>query len=193
MRHYSDDPFSPTAEEWLEAIDWLGSPRMDVGCGPNPLPYSDVYVDLLDWYNPKITQMDFYTEPLPTGFNIYCRHVLEDMRYPEILLEQFQRCERGWIETPHPSVEHTRKMDLNYPWRGFAHHWWYIWVEGDTLVFCPKSIASDHLPDLGPIRKWNTVYKWRDYGLKWKILKHDIDFDTRKSSYFDTLKRGYNA
>lgn len=190
------DPFAPFPEDQEEAIKWLGPDRMDVGCGPNPLPGTQFLYDIRDWNNPDIHLINFYRMDSDrlTYRNVYCRHVLEDLRYPEALLERFEFCEKGWIETPHPGVEYTKGVDRGRPWRGFSHHYWFIWVEDDTLMFLPKTPMVEHLPDLdlGDV-PYNTYYRWDNYNFKYKILQHDVDFDFRTTSYFELLKRGLNA
>lgn len=186
------DPFAPTLEDQQKAIELLGSPRMDVGCGPNPLPGCDYYLDYWTWNNPNITYFDIYANKLPNA-SIYCRHVLEDLRYPEALLNQCAEKEKGWIETPHPSVEYTRGVDRDLPFRGFFHHYWFIWVEFDTLILCPKYVSVEYFPDIGPVKQFNTYYTWKDHNFKYRILQNDIDFDAREKSYFDVLRRACNA
>lgn len=192
------DPFDPNPVLREQAIQWLQPDYMDVGCGPNPLPGAKVYYDLLDWDNPKIHRINFYRERLPELYNVYCRNVLEDMHNPEALLEQFRRCERGWLETPSIALELCNGLDgymadRPVPWKGCAHHFWYTWVEDDTYVFCPKSsvveyVKLDYTYRNVPPNKWTMHYKWDNYNLKYKILKHDVDFDMRDLSYLKTLE-----
>jgi hypothetical protein len=186
------DPFAPTKEDQEAAIEWLGPNRMDVGCGPNPLPGCVKYFDNRNWGNPNITWYDIYNGQLPRS-NIYCRHVIEDLRFPEALLEQCIWMERGWIETPHISVEFTRGVDRNLPMRGFFHHYWFTTVFDDTLILIPKYSIVEYFEDIGPIRQWNNYYKWKDYQFKYKILEDPRDFEARDISYYHLLERGYNA
>lgn len=190
------DPFAPTSEDQVAALEWLGPDCMDLGCGPNPLPRAKYLYDIRDWGNPNIIPVDFYSQEFlyVTPHNIYCRHVLEDMRYPEALLRFMWCCERGWIETPHPTVEMCRGVDQGKPWRGFSHHYWFIWVEDQTLMFLPKTPIVEHIGyNEGCIRQWNTYYKWDNYNFKYKILQHGIDFDFRNNTYTQLLERGMNA
>lgn len=192
ISQYSDscDPFAPHPNDVQDAMEWLGHPRMDVGCGPNPLPNSDRLLDMCSWNNPNIEQINFYKQSLPKGYNVYCRHVIEDLRYPEILLEQFKNCDRGWIETPHPFVEFTRGVDHGLPFRGFSHHYWFCWVENDTLILCPKYSVVEHFIDIGTLKYVNTYYKWKDYQFKYRILENGLDFSITDKSYFDRLTKG---
>lgn len=191
------DPFEATPEDQAAAIAWLGE-CCDVGCGPKPLPGAQFLYDIRDWDNLEITHIDFYNPPKRGWIwpkSVYCRHVLEDMRYPEALLEEFKSCERGWIETPHPSVEMLRGVDKRAPWRGFSHHYWFVWEEDGVLVFLPKTPIVEHITSSGDgsIRRWNTYYRWKNYEFKYKILQHGIDFDFRDSTYLELLKRGHYA
>lgn len=187
------DPLKPTIESQMKAIEWLGSNYIDVGCGPNPLPGAKVYYDVLDWPGIDIYKINFYEEKLPILGNIYCRHVLEDLYYPPILLDQFKNCERGYIEIPSITVEIAKGVDQHRPWRGFAHHHWFIWEENGTLIFCPKSNVIEHVIETGyvvediPLELFSNIYKWENYNLKYKILYHDINFDIRLENYIMTI------
>lgn len=174
---------------------------MDLGCGPNPLPGAKYLYDIRDWGNADIKYLDFYKwasfDPVPYR-NVYCRHVLEDLRFPEALFGHFKLCQKGWVETPHPIVELTKGVDQQHSWRGFSHHYWFIWSEDGVLNFLPKTPVVEHLrmtPEIDPrdIRCWNTYYLWKDYEFKYKIFQHGIDFDFRDNSYLELLKRGMNA
>lgn len=192
------DPLAPTPEDQDAAMEWLGEGCMDIGCGPNPLPIATHLYDLRQWDNPNIEIVDFYNYydvMYIRPANVYCRHVLEDMRYPEALFLLFTNCERGWIETPHPSLEMARGIDGGLPWRGFSHHYWFIWVEDSTLMFLPKTPMVEHLQINNEclIKRWNTYYKWDNYNFHYKILQHGIDFDYRDNSYQLLLQRGLNS
>lgn len=187
-----NDPFAPTEKDQDEAAEWLGNEFSDVGCGPNPHPRASLLYDWKKWDNNRIEITDFLEEDFLVQ-NVYCRHVIEDLRYPELLFKQFAHTNRGWIETPHPTVEYTRNVDRGAPWRGFFHHHWFVWVEEDTLILCPKYVIVEYIDDIGPMKQWNTYYKWKDYNFKYKVLRDQIDFDVTTVTYYETLKRGCNA
>lgn len=193
----SHDPLAPKPEDQREALEWLGPDCIDVGCGPNPLPKAKYLYDIRDWGDARIIVKDFYWEWIEPR-NVYCRHVLEDLRYPEALFKMFACCEKGWIETPSPALEVTRGVDCGPSWRGFSHHYWFVWSQDGILHFLPKSNNVEYIefriePTTGNITKWTTYYKWDNYQFKYKIYQHGIDFDFRDNSYIQLLQRGLNA
>ncbi len=165
---------------------------IDVGCGHRPFARANVGVDRFDrdWLEkiwdrlevkdrPDTVRCDFAVQPLPFADKsvdfVYCRHTLEDMYDPFLVLSEMERVGKaGYIETPSPVAELTRGADgyaNSELWRGYYHHRFFIWVKDETLNFVSKYPLIEHFPynekaleDVllsGPAY-WNTYYLWKD-------------------------------
>jgi hypothetical protein len=96
------------------------------------------------------TVCDFSIQKLPYADKefdfIYCRHVLEDLYNPFLLVEEMSRVGKaGYIETPSPAAELCKNIDCGdsyVPWRGYHHHNSFVWEHEGTLCFVVKSLAS---------------------------------------------------
>jgi hypothetical protein len=112
------------------------------------------------------TVCDFSIQKLPYADKefdfIYCRHVLEDLYNPFLLVEEMSRVGKaGYIETPSPAAELCKNIDcgdLYVPWRGYHHHNSFVWEHEGTLS-----------------HSWNTYMVWNDT-IPYKHFQHDVDF-----------------
>ncbi len=187
---------------------------IDVGCGHRPFPRANVGVDRLNrqsleklWdeygFDKKIetVRCDTAREMLPFKDKevdfVFCRHMLEDMYDPFLVLGEMQRVGKaGYIETPSPVAELTRGVD-GYGngdlWRGYYHHRYFVWVHDETLKFISKFPLIEHFPyneksieDIlrsGPAY-WNTYYLWKD---EVKVLHMEDPFDYQFASDYQEL------
>ena len=136
--------------------------------------------------------MDIVSEPLPfpdKSFDfIYCRHVVEDFVYPDLVLSEMNRVGKaGFIETPSPLVELTRGIDgcpQSEKYRGYIHHKWLVWNDGLALHLVEKAPILEHLPlarldpEPLPLRNglfWNQYFLWEG-ALRFVRHQHDVDF-----------------
>ena len=131
---------------------------LDVGPGQFTFPLA---THTCGWqYGPQPIKtnkiVDFTTQLLPYEDNefdfVYCRHTLEDLTYPFLLLHELGRVGKaGYIETPSIMAELCREIDASSPpYRGFHHHIWFTWVERDKNAtpmwqFCHKFPVIEHL------------------------------------------------
>jgi len=169
---------------------------LDVGGGHNVF---NLATDVVDWrLEEKVNgrqyhRLDVCTDRLPFADQeidfVYCRHALEDMHNPEFVLREMNRVARcGYIETPHILTE-LRKGVQSDNWRGWMHHFWFVWSVGNTLKLLPKSTAINGylmIDDLA-LRKIeeslldefgiaNHFFMWEN-GFDYKVYKNGIDFD----------------
>jgi ubiquinone/menaquinone biosynthesis C-methylase UbiE len=99
------------------------------------------------------TVCDFSIQKLPYADKefdfIYCRHVLEDLYNPFLLVEEMSRVGKaGYIETPSPAAELCKNIDcgdLYVPWRGYHHHNSFVWEHEGTLCFVKKFPIIEHI------------------------------------------------
>ena len=130
----------------------LGSTScLEIGPGGIPWPGATHWVDRPISNNPKATLVDVTTDPLPFadlqfGF-VYCRHVLEDLWNPFLVMKEMARvAPRGYIEVPSPLAELCRGVDGRMSQhRGYHHHRWLIWEEEGVLNFLEKSVLLEHM------------------------------------------------
>jgi hypothetical protein len=88
------------------------------------------------------TVCDFSIQKLPYADKefdfIYCRHVLEDLYNPFLLVEEMSRVGKaGYIETPSPAAELCKNIDCGdsyVPWRGYHHHNSFVWEQVKSLA-----------------------------------------------------------
>jgi hypothetical protein len=168
-----------------------GSRVLEIGPGQAPFRRATHFVDYVQRGDLPITICDVANEALPFLDNqfdfIYCRHVLEDMFNPFPLLREMERVGKaGYIECPSPIAELCRGVDGGSPpYRGYHHHRFIVWGDGDQLRFLSKypmveylRIDDDRASSL--LRQsavtWNTYYLWRDT-INWKHLQNDLDFN----------------
>lgn len=167
---------------------------LEVGPGFAPFPRADIFVDEKDL--PHIADarkrtLDLAREPLPfddKSFDfVYCRHVLEDMYNPFLLLSEMQRVAKaGYIETPSPIAEMGRGVDgSSPPFRGYHHHRFVIWSHEGQLRFVSKYPIIEYFrfteeEIIGWLREgqktWNTHFLWEDK-INFKHHQSGVDFD----------------
>lgn len=203
-KYWGPDP--KRLERVKQEIDRLGATSiLDVGPGYAPLPWATHSIFSTQyWYNQNHLResnasgqiidhinCDFLAERLP--FNdkrfdfVYCRHVIEDLHNPEPLLKEMQRIGRaGYIECPSPVAELCFGVDaepLGRYYRGYMHHLWIVWTEGETLCLTPKYTLAQVVPlELVQLESllnrrelWNVGAFWQD-SFKWRILLHERDY-----------------
>lgn len=133
------------------------------------------------------TELDIVKNKLPfedKSFDfIFCRHVVEDLVYPDLILSEMNRVGKaGYIETPSPMAELTKGVDGgDPPYRGYIHHRWIVWNNGHTLCLIEKASVIEHYTDLDEHEwlrgalNWNTYFIWENE-FKFKRYEHDIDY-----------------
>ena len=169
---------------------------LDVGPGAFAFPLA---THTCGWpYGPQPLKsnkiVDFTTQLLPYEDNefdfVYCRHTLEDLTYPFLLLHELARVGKaGYIETPSIMAELCREVDaVSPPYRGFHHHVWFTWIEDNVINFCHKFPLIEYLDfNEDYIRKtlkqyphlWFNYYKWdgdKEKAPGFKHHAHDRDF-----------------
>ena len=150
---------------------------------------------------------DFSVDPLPykdKEFDfIYCRHVVEDLYNPFLLMQEMNRIGKaGYIETPSPVVEMTRGIDgretpVPSPWRGYHHHRYFVWNHEGVLNFLTKYPVVEHAQtNEGEMEKilkantfsWQTYYLWTDK-IKYKHFQHHLEASITKGKYFMLIEK----
>ena len=181
-----------------EFADSLGPGKLvvDVGAGYDPWPYATEFVDREAWpalAGKKVHVLDVELDRLPYADKsvdfLYCRHCIEDLHNPTLLLREMNRVAKaGYIETPSPLAEFCRGSEgPDIPWRGFHHHRWFCWLDGERLTLLPKygGIETMRVPEATDEQIvlalntsgfcWNTSLAWRDM-LDFRILREPADF-----------------
>lgn len=165
---------------------------LEIGPGYVPFPRATMFVD----YRPipvpddKNISIDLDVTPLPfpdKSFDfIYCRHVIEDLYNPFLLLNEMSRVGKsGYIETPSPIAEMCRGIDgASPPFRGYHHHRNVCWNHDGELRLIAKYPIVEYVrfseEDItnwlrqGP-KLWNTHYLWNDK-IVWKHIRSGPDF-----------------
>jgi hypothetical protein len=168
---------------------------LEIGPGKKPFTNATEYVDWKAWpqlAGKPVHALNINQDPLPLADKIfdfvYCRHTLEDLYNPFLMCREMNRVgQAGYIETPSVVAEATRRVDYQSPrWRGYHHHRYFVWGEGDTLMFLPKYPVIEHL-DLEDVESqlverlnahpvyWNTYFFWEG-SLRFRLLEHDKDY-----------------
>ncbi len=148
--------------EWLLARLPAGARVLEIGPGDQPFPAATHLVDRKRWAaladERSFAAVDVEIEPLPFPDGhfdlVYCRHVVEDLHRPFLLLREMQRVARtGYVETPSPLTECTRGVDADgqAAWRGYHHHHWLVWAHAGRLKLLRKTIQLEHLELSRPI------------------------------------------
>lgn len=190
--HWQPDPVNQRVVENL-ALD----KKVIVEIGPGHCPFAFA-TEFIDWQprphleGKPVHHLDLNSEPLPYADQsvdfIYCRHVLEDMYNPMWLCTEINRVAKaGYIETPSPIAECCRHIDGGSPdFRGYIHHRYLVWTDGDALSFLPKYPVIEYLDfgedeaflvktlNTGPLH-WNTYFAWTDQ-FTTRLYQHDRDF-----------------
>jgi hypothetical protein len=181
-----------------DVIDWLckripdGAKVLEIGPGHVPFPRATEFVD---WDAKRalpgpVHKVDLGADPLPfsdKSFDfIYCRHVLEDMFNPFPLCKEMSRVGKaGYVETPSPIAEMGRGVDGGSPpYRGYHHHRWIVWTDGNVLHFVSKYPMVEYLnlPDKQIVeilrdspRAWNTFCMWHEE-IRVRHLQNPVDY-----------------
>jgi hypothetical protein len=166
---------------------------VDVGAGYDPWPHATEFVEYDEWPNlagKTVRRVDVENEPLPYADKsidfIYCRHTIEDLDHPALLLREMNRVAKaGYLETPSPMVELCRGVAGEL--RGYFHHRWFVWANHGTLMLLPKFSAVERLEfssdyDIRLVALlnntpacWNTYFPWTG-GFTFRVLKQHRDF-----------------
>jgi len=127
---------------------------------------------------------------------VHSRHTLEDLANPERLIKAMQQVPSGWIECPSPLAENTADLQVE-GFRGYVHHRWFVGTDNGELVLIPKypSICTIQMTaprDLVKLLElaihWNVYYEWSpENPLKYRILKHGVDFDVNDQKTYVEL------
>lgn len=180
--------------DYLNASIPKGARVLEIGPGTVPFARADVFVDFVDVDTVpagKLIKCDVANEPLPfadKSFDfVVCRHMLEDMFNPfPICAEMSRVAKAGYVETPSPLAELCRGVDGGAPsYRGYHHHRFVVWDDGERLNFVSKYPLIEHLTlqedklasalRSGP-RYWNTYYLWSDE-MRVKHVQSPLNFD----------------
>lgn len=178
---------------WLVKTVPADASVLEIGPGYQPFPRSTMFVDYKDLpnipANAKVS-IDLNTTPLPFADKsydfIYCRHVIEDMFNPFLLIQEMQRVGKaGYIETPSPIAELGRGVDgSSPPFRGYHHHRTIVWMyEGELRIIAKYPIIEyirfTETDITGWLREgpkyWNTYCLWKDE-IRYKHIQSGPDF-----------------
>lgn len=187
----------PKTLEYIEEKYGNCEKVLEIGPGHIPLKFATHFIDHIYDY-PNTVKIDLDTTPIPFSDKffdfVYCRHVLEDIQNPDFAFQELTRVAKsGYIETPSPIAELTR--DVCGEGRGYIHHRYIVWNDGETLNFVAKYPIVEFIKEYdgkeslqNPLL-WNTYYEWdEDTTPKCKVWKHDIHFDVGKN-YSDVLNQ----
>jgi hypothetical protein len=191
-----DKKFWPPIEslvQWLARRLPADAKVLEIGPGFVPFPRASMFVDYRELPNlPKdrVVTVDMNVQPLPfpdKSFDfIYCRHVIEDMYNPIMLLREMERVGKaGYIETPSPMAELGRGVDgQSPPFRGYHHHHNIVWVYEGELRLISKYPIVEYIrfteTDItrwlrsGP-KLWNSYFLWEDK-IRFKHIQSGPDF-----------------
>jgi len=177
----------PEVLAYVSGLIRPGARVLEIGPGTIPFAKATHFVDRFK-RSPSCDVVDVCREPLPyadKSFDfIYCRHVVEDLYNPFLLLREMSRVGKaGYIETPSPICELSRNVDGGAPvWRGYHHHRYIVWVSGDVLGLVEKSPLVEHLtlPDHTKELEehaflWNTYFLWKNE-IRFRHFEHDLHF-----------------
>lgn len=170
---------------------------LEIGGGNYPLSFSTHLIDYKiydETLRNKTTLLDVSKQKLPFNDNyfdfVYCRHVLEDLYNPFILLDEINRVSNsGYIETPSPIIELTRSIDTYgkyYPYRGYIHHRYIFSNYNGLLNIITKYPVieyynfsiDDNKNYLNNKFNWNMYYLWnKKKGLSLNYIYKQLDID----------------
>lgn len=190
---------------------------LEIGPGEEPFELSTEFVDFQHtekYVGKKFHEVNVNRDKLPfedKSFDfVYCRHTIEDLHNPMLLLSEMNRVGKaGYIETPSPAAEFTRKIDAgDPPWRGYNHHHSFVYVKNDVLELIPKYPIVEYLSmDLEELIKenlnlghlyWNTYFLWEDH-FEYRTLLNFKDYqifyqnDPTVPSYGDVIRGAINT
>lgn len=103
----------------------------------------------------------------------YARHIFEDVQNPDFIFSgMVQNCRAGYVETPSPLVECLKGVDAVDVGRGYHHHRYIMWTEGNELHMIPKLPIIEYITFEPEFEKklytlansssvyWNNYYWW---------------------------------
>ena len=179
-----------------ELVEWLakrlpeGSKVLEVGPGETPFMGAQTFVDHRDQPGIEVIKCNVLEDRLPFEDKVfdfvYCRHVLEDLWNPTLIMREMSRvAKKGYVETPSPIAEGCKEVEGHESrYRGYHHHHWIIWPLDGVLQFMPKFPVIEHMKfdeDLvvkllaqGPFL-WNTYYPWEGE-IKYRIWQNPLDY-----------------
>jgi hypothetical protein len=160
--------------------------------GPGAFPFKAA-TQFCGWENrlnlPRFKVVDFSKNRLPYNDKeidfCYCRHTLEDMYNPFLLVEEMSRISKsGYIEVPSPLSEMTKYIDAGSPeYKGYKHHRYLIWGSNGELKFLSKYPIVEHVhfdnenfsTFLEKPIYWNNYFLWENK-IQFKYFEHEVDF-----------------
>ena len=182
---------------------------LEVCPGGRPFELSTHFIHGIGNREPA-SDINLEIDPFPFEDNefdfVYCRHVVEDLGAAGFFIKELSRVGvAGYIETPSPIAELTKKVDLNSPeWRGYIHHRWIVWSNKNKLKLLAKYPAIEYMKITDFSQKlsddavlWNTYFFWEgsiDYkiflnGLDYNVFDHyAIKLDEAINEYTDSIK-----
>ena len=172
---------------------------LEVGPLSTPIPYSThtVNIDIPNSSNNFCIDIDRINIPVPDKFFDfgYARHVFEDIQNPDFAFNELKRtCKEFYIETPSPLVEFLKDVDfydvneVDFKYRGYIHHRYFIWSEGNNLYCLPKYPIIEYL-SLNKSVENKLIYIANNYPIAWNnyilcnedtniiMLKNDMHFN----------------
>lgn len=197
-----------------EVVAWLcdrlpaDARVLEIGPGTVPFARASQFVDFVDVPGvppEKLIKCDAANAPLPfpdKSFDfVVCRHMLEDMWNPFPICKEMSRVAKaGYVETPSPVAEMCRGVDGGAPpYRGYHHHRFVVWVDGEELKFVSKypmveycGFEDEKLSDTlkSGARYWNTYYLWSG-AMQVKHLQSPLDYDI-PTQYPSILSQAFN-
>jgi len=178
-----------------------GARVLEVGPGDIPFSKATDFVDH-DPQDERYVVCDIQDEPLPyadKSFDfVYCRHVVEDLTHPFLVLREMSRVGKaGYIETPSPLAETARGVDGGSPpWRGYHNHNWFVWSYDGILNFMRKAPMLEYIPfnedaiettlKNNPLG-WNTYFLWSD---EIKYINHHYTNKTVSQKLSEAILNG---
>jgi hypothetical protein len=206
-------------KSWTQSqivLDWLLAKKikphhkvLEIGPGRGPWDRADAFIDFDVKFVPKGKGIkadlaeDLIPFPNKTFDFVYCRHTLEDMFNPFHACREMSRVGKaGYIETPSPAAEMAKGVDANpnpgEGYRGYHHHRYIVWPEGNTLHFVPKYpliefIRCEDVALCNVLREgaaaWNSYYLWKN---EVRFKRYEYPFDFSLGEYGEVLSRAIN-
>lgn len=186
----------PDITKHIASLIAEGSKVLEIGPGDIVFPRANHFVDRSFSSADDMTICDVDRQFLPfadKSFDfIYCRHVIEDLHNPALLLSEMSRVGKaGYIETPSPLAEMARGIDGTSPyWRGYHHHRWLVWNRNGMLATAGKYPIIEYVDLIEDTKLyedlrndpllWNSYYLWKDK-INWLCLQHGPDFHLPKN------------
>jgi hypothetical protein len=167
---------------------------IDIGSGSYPFENANITID---GYYDCTHKINIEVDKLPhSNYDfVYCRHLLEDLKKPGLLLSEIKKkAKAGYIETPSVYAECCRSIDHdnNHDQIGYAHHNFILWTENKTLFILPKveeyikNIDQENLKThLRDPMIWNNYYLF-DSEFNYTILDY-----SSKEDYSSLIQRAF--